>query len=205
MNVEALHRWASIRWWSAVVVGILLALFVTIRLLVLAEEVDAADTKAAAASVQAGTAANAARALSEQVEALGGDPVIDTDTLPLLTEPGPEGPAGLPGIQGIQGVPGPQGPVGVTGPPGPRGPIGPIGPVGPTGAAGPAGAAGNPGPAGPKGDPGPAGEPGQDGTDGQTGDPGPAGYPDAFTFTSLGQTYRCTDQDGDREYTCEAI
>lgn len=91
------------------------------------------------------------------------------------------------------------------------------GPAGAAGAAGAPGAAGDQGPGptdqqvaaavaaycsdgrcqGPKGD---TGAPGPQGEPGPKGDPG---YPDSWTYTDeLGQTYTCTDPDGDHNYTC---
>lgn len=55
---------------------------------------------------------------------------------------GPQGPAGADGATGPQGIQGPAGPQGIQGPQGDPGPTGPQGPEGPTGPAGPAGATG---------------------------------------------------------------
>lgn len=143
---------------------------------------------------------------------------------------GKAGVRGLPGAQGTPGppgIPGQQGPQGIAGPnltpaqivgaisfycarnvcglpptdrqvadalaacaqDGPcRGPRGEQGPEGPAGAPGSEGPTGPAGPAGAEGPPGP---------------PGPQGPRiESFTFTYLGVTYTCRDDDGDSNYTC---
>lgn len=141
---------------------------------------------------------------------------------------GPAGPPGIPGLQGPRGDQGYTGPQGFQGPPGPPGPpgddgnrglsgdegkpgeSGEPGVAGPTGAPGPQGEMGPQGPEGPAGAQGSPGPKGDQGTTGPQGAQGPAGYPNFWTFTipgRLGQsetTYRCTDPDGDRNYTCES-
>lgn len=113
---------------------------------------------------------------------------------------GPPGPAGV----GLIGPPGPSGPGGVGGPAGAPG-VGTAGAPGSPGRDGADGAPGEPGPAGPQGEPGPQGATGEAG---QTGPQGPQGPPgqgvQSFTFTdNAGRSYRCTDPDGDGEFTCE--
>lgn len=147
--------------------------------------------------------ATAVDQLAAQVEARGGDPVVDPADLP-------DAPTPLPGLVGPAGPTGPQGPSGPAGATGPRGRPGADGAagVGAAGDTGPAGPTGPPGPAGPAGPPGPAGEQGAAGPQGPAGDRGPAGAdgqpPKSFTYTdSLGVTYTCTDPDNDGSYTCE--
>lgn len=113
--------------------------------------------------------------------------------------------------RGHSGTPGPRSTV-----PGPRSTV-----PGPTGSPGPPGMQG-PGPTDEQVSAGvtaycdahnqcqgPAGTDGKDGAPGpkgDTGDRGPAGYPDAFTFTDpAGRTQRCTDPDGDHDYTCTPV
>lgn len=139
--------------------------------------------------------ADGVQQLRGQVDALGGDPVVDL-------EEGDRGPVPVE-------VPGPQGPpgaVGEPGPPGPQGETGPVGPVGPPGSAGTDGVNGvdgvdgqdgADGAAGPQGEPGPAGPQGDTGPEGE---PGPA--PTSWTFTWVGTEWRCEDPDGDLSYEC---
>jgi hypothetical protein len=149
--------------------------------------------------------------LSEQVERMGGVPLVSPSAGPPgergepgppgqtivgpRGSPGPSGPPGRPGRDGKDGAVGPQGPAGVAGSPGPRGEPGETvtGPPGPKGDKGADGGDGKDGPAGPKGeqgDPGPRGEPGPP--------------PTSWTFTHLGITYRCTPTEpGSTTYTCE--
>lgn len=143
-------------------------------------------------------------ALADQVEQLGGVPLVSPS----------------PGPPGERGEPGPTGPPGATivGPRGPAGPSGPPGRDGKDGAQGPAGAAGSPGPRGEPGEtvtgpPGPRGEPGKDGADGKDstvpgpqGERGPAGPPPSgWTYTDhLGFKYQCTpNEPGSTTYTCK--
>lgn len=148
---------------------------------------DAYAAAAAENAVQAELNAEAANRLARQVDRLGGSPVVepplpDVDA-PIIGPRGPQGPRGLPGVDGRDGKDGRAGSAGRDGQAG-ESITGPPGPVGPPGES----VVGPPGPAGPAG---------QDGQDGQP------GYPQSFTFTySLGQTYTCTDDDGDRAYTC---
>lgn len=142
--------------------------------------------------------------LSEQVERLGGVPLVS----PSAGPPGERGPVGPPG----QTIVGPRGQTGPSGPPGRAGKDGK------DGVPGPAGVAGSPGPRGEPGEtvtgpPGPRGEPGKDGADGKDstvpgpqGERGPQGPPPAsWTFTHLGITYTCTpDEPGGTTYTCRA-
>lgn len=128
------------------------------------------------------------RALAEQVESLGAEPVVVV---------GPPGEAG----ESIVGPPGPSGPEGPLGPPGSSGDRGPRGLLGPVGESG---SPGESGPPGPQGEAGPAGPEGPPGEKGEKGD-----RPDGFTFTDqFGRTYHCTDDEqspggaGDGEYGC---
>ncbi len=151
------------------------------------------------------------QALRDQVEALGGTPVVDEPSPEVIASgsPGPQG------EQGVQGEPGP-GPTGVEvlaavqtycllhdlceGPPGPAGATGPIGltgPEGPEGARGPQGPAGTTGATGADGTAGPAGPQGEPGVQGPTGPAGPQG-PAAQTMvcvpsdpTDLSQPWSC--------------
>ena len=117
--------------------------------------------------------------LSEQVEQLGGVPLVS----PTAGPPGERGPQGPPGVPGPQGVPGPPGPSGKPGKPGADGEPG----VGQQGAEGPPGPPGVRGEQGPPGDRGPAGPP-----------------PAAWSFTWLGVTYTCRPvEPGSATYHCE--
>lgn len=128
------------------------------------------------AAQQAATAA-----LAEQVERLGGEPVV-----------GPPGEPGEPGAS-IIGPPGPQGPPGLPGPQGETGRRGSPGPEGEPGEPGPQGEPGSPGPQGSPGPPGPQGEKGEKGE-----------RPESWTYTDqFGRTYKCTDEDDDGHYECE--
>lgn len=140
------------------------------------------------------------RALIDQVRRLGGKPVINPSDIP-------QGPQGPQGVQGPVGEAGAQGPIGPQGPPGENGRPGRDGADGADGPPGPAGADGQPGPPGPAGPEGPAGPPGPKGDQGGE---GPPGYPESFIFTygdGIGRerTYRCTDPDKDRHYSCEEV
>ncbi|MEQ7847707.1 hypothetical protein [Nocardioides kribbensis] len=122
------------------------------------------------------------QALADQVEALGGEPVVDPEAPPAdepALIPGPPGEDGLPGLPGLDGLNGTDGKDGrngqdgadstTVGPRGPRGETGlscvddlglaacrgPQGPVGATGAPGADSTV--PGPQGPQGPAGPAG------------------------------------------------
>jgi hypothetical protein len=145
--------------------------------------------------------------LSDQVESLGGKPLVS----PSVGPPGERGEQGPPG----QTIVGPRGPAGPSGPPGRDGRPGV---AGKDGAQGPAGVAGSPGPRGEPGEsvtgpPGPRGEPGKDGADGKDstvpgpqGERGPAGPPPSgWTYTDhLGVKYQCTpDEPGSAHYTCK--
>lgn len=146
------------------------------------------------------------RALIRQVKGLGEKPVVTPRDIPV----GPQGPQGVQGARGPAGIPGLQGPLGPQGPVGPEGPEGPKGPPGEDGEDGADGADGADGQDGVPGEPGPPGPKGEPGDQGPRGEQGPAGYPESFTFTyhdRLGEehTYRCTDPDGDRNYTCEEV
>lgn len=110
--------------------------------------------------------ADAAASLAAQVERLGGDPVVDPETLP---EPGPQGEAGETGDTGAIG---PQGPRGLPGLRGIRGRDGEDGVDGADGADGI-------GRTGPTGTTGPAGPQGPQGERGEPGDP----FPFTWTFT----------------------
>jgi len=128
-----------------------------------------------------------ATALAEQVESLGGEPVVTPEEIGGNVVPVP-GPAG------------PEGPQGKTGPPGDPGPVGPMGPPGEIGATGATGDTGATGATGSEGDPG---EPGAPGTEGPAGAPGPPGSgPTSFTFQFREVTFVCTDPEGDGTYDC---
>ena len=123
-------------------------------------------------------------ALTDQVERLGGKPVV-----------GPPGEPGEPGASIIGSV----------GPQGPQGAAGNRGPKGEPGKPGKPGAQGELGAAGPAGPPGPQGEPGPQGAQGEKGE-----RPEGWTFTDqFGRTYHCSDGEqspggaGDGEYGCE--
>lgn len=145
-------------------------------------------------------------ALADQVEQLGGVPLVSPS-------PGPPGERGEPGATGPPG----QTIVGPRGPAGPSGRDGKDGAQGVPGVQGPAGVAGSPGPRGEPGEtvtgpPGPRGEPGKDGADGKDstvpgprGETGPAGpAPSGWTFEWAARTYRCTpDEPGSTHYTCK--
>jgi uncharacterized membrane protein len=147
--------------------------------------------------------------LAEQVERLGGTPLVSPAPIPA----GERGPAGQPGPQGEPGPSGPDGSPGPTGKPGKDGTPGRPGPTGPPGVQGSPGPQGEPGdtvtgPPGPKGDKGENGKDGTDGAKGASGDPGPRGEPGppptSWTFTHLGITYRCTPTEPESTtYTCE--
>lgn len=127
--------------------------------------------------------------LSEQVERLGGVPLVS----PTAGPPGQRGKVGTQGVQGIPGPAGSPGPRGADGRPGRDGALGPTGP---------------PGVQGPKGDTGAKGEPGVDGKDGAAGEPGPEGEPGpaptGWTFAYGGVTYRCApDSPGSTTYDCK--
>lgn len=129
--------------------------------------------------------------LADQVRRLGARPVTTVRGEPVL-------------VQGPRGATGPAGPAGARGQRGAAGRDGADGARGPAGRDGADGADGAPGPAGP------AGEDGEAGPKGEQGEQGPAGYPDEIVYTDPGTpapgdetTYRCTDPDGDRTYTCE--
>lgn len=145
--------------------------------------------------------------LSEQVEKLGGVPLVSPSPGPPgergpagQTVVGPQGPQGLPGRAGKDGkdstIPGPRGErgvpgVAVTGPPGEKGEPG----VSVTG------------PQGPKGGDGKDGADGKDSTvPGPKGDPGPTGPPPSgWTYTDpLGRTHECTpDAPGSTHFICK--
>lgn len=125
-----------------------------------------------------------------QLEALGVTPLVPPAD-EIVAERGDTGPPGPPGDRGQIGPIGPPGPAGSDGPPGPQGDTGTAGPTGQPGTAGAPGAVGS------------SGEPGPQGPPGATGPPGPAGAPpESFTFTWLATTYRCSDPDGDGDFTC---
>lgn len=131
--------------------------------------------------------AQAAEQLHDQVERLGGNPVVEPRDIrtpvPTVTpSPGPTGPRGAAGALGPRGGSGPRGQAGESGAPGARGPQGPQGPPGEPGAPGETGPAGAPGEAGPPGEPGaqgPPGPPGPPGPQGERGPQGPQGPPGA--------------------------
>lgn len=132
---------------------------------------------------------NSAESLAQQVEDMGGQPVIRPEDLRQ-------------GPRGEQGDRGPRGPRGPEGDRGPRGPAGERGPIGPQGSQGDTGSEGERGPqgeAGSEGDQGPQGEQGPAGPQGETGPQGPPGAdgrtPAEMTCTRtepLGDTYECS-------------
>jgi hypothetical protein len=148
--------------------------------------------------------------LSDQVERLGGTPLVSPSVGPP-GERGERGEAGPPGqtIVGPRGSPGPSGPAGR---PGRDGVAGPTGPPGVAGSPGPKGEPGESvtGPPGPRGEPGADGKDGVDGKDstvpGPQGERGPAGPPPSgWTYTDhLGVTHTCTPvEPGSTTYTCK--
>jgi hypothetical protein len=134
---------------------------------------------------QADANASDARALADQVEGLGAEPVVDPPAAEQgpRGEPGADGADGGDGRDGVDGEDGQPGPTGPTGPPGPDGPPGADGTNGVDGASGVDGANGPPGPAGEPGPAGPAGPPGPQGEPGEQGPPGPI-CPDGYTASS---------------------
>jgi len=153
--------------------------------------------------------------LVEQVERLGGEPLVS----PSVGPPGERGERGETGPPG-QTIVGPRGSAGPSGPPGKPGRDGKDGAPGSPGPPGPPGAVGSPGPRGEPGatvtgPPGPKGEPGEDGKDGVDGSPGPQGErgprgepgppPSGWTYTDhLGVTHTCTPvEPGSATYTCK--
>jgi hypothetical protein len=104
--------------------------------------------------------------------------------------PGEPGAPGLPGTSGTSGTSGRDGRDGVSVP----GPVGPQGPAGQDGATGPQGPPGE-SVVGPEGPQGPQGFPGFDGM-----------APKSWTWTDAnGDTFECSDPDGDLNYTCPMI
>lgn len=170
---------------GSVVVITAFLVFIYVGLLALAGDRDELAQRQKELKAEIATAQAQAGALVEQVEGLGGTPVVEP---PRVIIPGPEGALGPPGPQGVQGPAGPGGPPGAAGAPGAAGPQGEPGP------------AGEQGPQGPQGERGPQGEPGADGRDGQP--------PQSWTFTFANQTYTCTRDDPFDEdrptYTCQA-
>lgn len=185
------------------------AVFVLLLFHGLAERVNQAEESARQSRSDARVMEKSVGALAGQVKRLGGKPVVTPTNVPeTITGPaGVPGQAGQRGDQGTAGPRGPAGPRGATGTPGQRGTVGATGATGQTGAQGPPGPPGKDGADGKNGDPGP---PGPAGPAGPAGAQGPAGYPDSFTYTTgagiPGQetTYRCTDPDGDHNFTCDA-
>lgn len=159
------HR---IRSWFWVVLTILMFAFVMLTISNLKEDVRDSVAVAEEATGVATEAQIAAQRLADQVERLGGKPVIDPGDLPTIE--GPVGPAGLPGLPGLPGV------AGLDGEDGKNGKNGKDGQDGEDGAPGPAGPVGATGPAGPQGEQGPVGPQGEQGDVGPAGPPCPAGY-----------------------------
>jgi collagen triple helix repeat protein len=126
--------------------------------------------------------------LAQQVESLGGEPLVTPGD--VAAQIGATGATGLTGPRGPQGDPGPAGPAGPEGPKGDKGDPGEpgdatapsLGPPGPPGVTGEQGNQGEPGPQGPQG------EPGQSVT--------------SFEFDFLLSHYVCTDEDADGTFTC---
>jgi hypothetical protein len=138
--------------------------------------------------------------LTEQVERMGGVPLVSSSA-------GPPGERGDVGRQGPSGEPGPTGPPGKTGTPGTDGGNGSPGPTGPPGQRGEPGEPGATvtGPPGPRGEPGEDGSPGPQGSAGPQGEQGePGKAPSSWTWTWLGITYTCRPvESGSDTYTCE--
>jgi hypothetical protein len=166
-------------WWHTVlyvVMALIFGVFIFMILDNLTDRVNSAERTAAAN-------ANAVVALAEQVEDLGGTPVVEPDDVLQRGE------TGAPGADGLPGIPGPVGPAGKNGSDGQDGSDGLNGRDGTDGAQGVAGVAGAPGEdatgiPGQTGPAGPAGQDGKDGADGKDGEdgaigpvgpPGPAG------------------------------
>lgn len=140
------------------------------------------------------TAERNSRVLADQVERMGGVPLVSPS-------PGPPGERGDDGLQGPPGQPGPSGRPGRDGSPGPTGPPGRQGVRGEAGQPG-ATVTGPPGPQGGQGSPGPHGSPGPQGEQGPRGEQGPP--PAGWTFTHLGVTYTCSPvESGSTTYRCE--
>lgn len=150
-----------------------------VAFLLIEREADAREQAAIAEANLRGeavsTLAGDVRALRQQVEAEGEEPVAPdpseaVEDLPDRAEvPVPiPGPPGADGEDGVDGKPGATGPPGSDGRDGADGKPGAVGPVGPSGPVGPPGPQGEPGPAGPQGAPGADGADGVDGRDGQT-------------------------------------
>ncbi len=165
-----------------------------------ARELGSARDQADAAQASREQLAQAVSTLEAQLVTLGEEPIVSSPggspaPIQIVGPTGPRGTRGPIGPTGSEGPAGPPGPAGEDGAPGPPGEPGPPGASGEPGEPGPAGPAGEPGPAGPAGEPGPAG------ATGPAGPPGPA--PVNFRFTVDGQSYLCSDPDGDLQYTCQ--
>lgn len=144
-------------------------------------------------------------ALQAQVESFGGDPIGGKpnpgEVIIIDGERGPQGERGPRGEKGDRGPEGDAGEPGESGDPGADGEPGADGVDGVDGVDGQDGATGATGPAGPAGPPGATGAPGPT---------GPAGYPSSWTFTYVDRknqthTVRCSDPDGDRNYSCQEV
>lgn len=191
-------------WWHTAVYLVLFAILAAFTYSVLDDLTDRINSANERADVnEAGVAA-----LADQVEGLGGTPVVTPEDLPeagadgLPGNDGDDGADGADGADGTNGVDGVDGTDGTDGDPGATGASGTDGGAGASGTPGEpgapgsdgaAGAMGEPGPAGPQGEPGPAGPQGetgatgpagQDGETGATGETGPAGQtcPDGYTL-----------------------
>lgn len=166
----------SVWFWLLVVIGGVTSGITTAVLLGIAS--DTARTKDDVRTNELAIAA-----LVEQVESLGGEPVVQPDQLDqqsnIVVVPGPPGPRGIDGKDGAAGIPGASGPAGETGA---------------------AGIPGTPGAGGQTGDQGPQGPIGEQGSPGPQGEPGPA--TSAFSITILGETFICADPDGNGEFGC---
>lgn len=158
--------------WTVLLALIVLVAWLIGRVVTLAEDVDAADERAA----QRGDAiTELADAVTRQDSALdranrrlirlGEDPIEPPiDVEPLEPLQGLRGPSGPPGPTGPEGPQGPPGRPGDDGSDGTDGRSGVDGNDGENGADGPAGPAGPAGPEGPQGPPGPQGPAGADAT-----------------------------------------
>lgn len=176
-------------WWHTAVYAVIFTILAVFTYLVLDDLTNRINTATDRADAnEAGVAA-----LAEQVEDLGGTPVITPSDIPANGtdgedgEPGPQGdtgPAGEDGEDGENGRTGAVGADGGTGAAGTAGEPGEPGSDGAAGAAGADGAPGEPGPAGPagaQGEVGPAGPRGEQGVPGETGPAGPT-CPEGYTL-----------------------
>jgi hypothetical protein len=143
--------------WVAVVAGAIATSVVVVMVLGFS---DKAEDRARRNEERLEQAEVGIAALAEQVESLGGKPVVEPGDIngDIVAIPGPKGDkgdTGAPGAPGADGAPGAPGAPGADGAPGSDGADGTAGATGSAGEAGEAGAEGQPGT---PGVPGPAGE-----------------------------------------------